>query len=160
MPYAVVGGNAVAAWVARVDEAAVRNTRDVDILLRRDDLPLAITAMESAGFVHRRAAGVDVFLDGPDAKARDGVYVVFACELVREGELATTPDVDESEFADTYRVISLHALVTIKLTAFRRKDQVHLIDMIDVGLLDDTWPARLPPVLGERLQQLLDDPDG
>ena len=27
VPYAVVGGNAVAAWVARVDEAAVRNTQ-------------------------------------------------------------------------------------------------------------------------------------
>ena len=39
--YAVVGGNAVAAWVARVDEAAVRNTQDVDILLRRDDLEQA-----------------------------------------------------------------------------------------------------------------------
>src|SRR5271157_3511844 len=26
VPYAVVGGNAVAAWVSRVDESAVRNT--------------------------------------------------------------------------------------------------------------------------------------
>ena len=32
IPYAVAGGNAVAAWVSRVDEAAVRNTQDVDIL--------------------------------------------------------------------------------------------------------------------------------
>ena len=36
--YAVAGGNAVAAWVSRVDEAAVRNTQDVDIILRRADL--------------------------------------------------------------------------------------------------------------------------
>lgn len=35
--YAVAGGNAVAAWVSRVDEAAVRNTRDVDLILRRSD---------------------------------------------------------------------------------------------------------------------------
>ncbi|MEM9754215.1 MAG: hypothetical protein AAF916_12655 [Planctomycetota bacterium] len=160
VPYAVVGGNAVAAWVARVDEAAVRNTRDVDVLLRRDDLPAAITAMESAGFVHRRAAGVDVFLDGPGAKAREGVHVVFAGELVKQGEPASTPDVEASERTESYRVISLEALVTIKLTAFRRKDQVHLLDMIGVGLVDATWPARLPAVLGERLQQLLDDPDG
>ena len=33
--YAVVGGNAVAEWVARVDEDAVRTTREVDILIRR-----------------------------------------------------------------------------------------------------------------------------
>ena len=37
IPYAVTGGNAVAAWVAKVDAAAVRNTRDVDILLRCED---------------------------------------------------------------------------------------------------------------------------
>ena len=30
--YAVAGGNAVALWVSRVDESAVRNTQDVDIL--------------------------------------------------------------------------------------------------------------------------------
>ena len=33
IPFAVAGGNAVAAWVTRVDEAAVRNTPDVDILI-------------------------------------------------------------------------------------------------------------------------------
>ena len=49
--------NAVAAWVSRVDEAAVRNTQDVDIVLRRTDLPAARTALAQAGFVYRRAAG-------------------------------------------------------------------------------------------------------
>src|SRR4051812_20532299 len=69
--YAVVGGNAVAAWVSRADEAAVRNTRDVDILLRREDLPAAAAALEKAGFHHRRiaslgqAGSMEVFLDGP-----------------------------------------------------------------------------------------------
>src|SRR5687767_10104528 len=51
IPYAVAGGNAVAAWVSRVDEAAVRNTQDVDILLRRADLERAIIAMTNAGFI-------------------------------------------------------------------------------------------------------------
>jgi hypothetical protein len=46
----------VAAWVSRVDEAAVRNTRDVDILIRRRDLPADVEAMSKAGFVHRHAA--------------------------------------------------------------------------------------------------------
>src|SRR6267378_4499005 len=83
VPYAVAGGNAVAAWVSRVDEAAVRNTRDVDILIRRSDLEAAIAAMATGGFVFRQAAGVTMFLDGPDAKARDAVHVVFADEKVR-----------------------------------------------------------------------------
>ena len=46
VPYAVAGGNAVAEWVGRVDEDAVRNTRDVDILIRRADLPAAKAALE------------------------------------------------------------------------------------------------------------------
>jgi len=51
IPYAMAGGNAVAAWVARVDRAAVRNTQDVDLLVRRSDLPAITKALESAGFV-------------------------------------------------------------------------------------------------------------
>ncbi len=34
VPYAVIGDHAVQAWVAQVDEAALRTTRDVDILVR------------------------------------------------------------------------------------------------------------------------------
>src|SRR6202020_2296039 len=64
VPYAVAGGNAVAGGVSRVDEAAVRNTQDVDILLRRADLPAAIQAMTGAGFVHRHAGSLEMFLDG------------------------------------------------------------------------------------------------
>src|SRR5262245_52914446 len=71
IPYAVAGGNAVAAWVSEVDESAVRNTQDVDLLLRRADLDRAKEALAAAGFIHRHAAGIDMFLDGPGAKARD-----------------------------------------------------------------------------------------
>ena len=51
--YAVIGGNAVAEWVGRVEEAAVRNTRDVDILIRRTDFDAMKSAMEAAGFDQR-----------------------------------------------------------------------------------------------------------
>src|SRR5256885_8927128 len=83
VPYAVVGGNAVAALVARVDPAAVRNTQDVDLLIRRADVPAVRAALEKVGFVFRHVAGIDMFLDGPDAKARDAVHVVFANEKIR-----------------------------------------------------------------------------
>jgi hypothetical protein len=73
--YAMAGGNAVAAWVARVDRAAVRNTQDVDLLVRR-------------------------------------------------------------------------------------KDQIHLLDMLSLGLIDASWLPRLVPKHAARLQQLIDDPDG
>lgn len=160
IPYAVAGGNAVAVWVSRVDEAAVRNTQDVDVLVRREDLPRITATLQAAGFVYRRAAGIDLFLDGPDAKARDAVHLVFANEKVRPGEPLNNPDVTESEPSDHFRVLSLEALVRIKLTAFYDKDRVHLRDLIGVGLIDSTWPARFPPEIGSRLQQILDDPNG
>src|SRR5213596_1395858 len=83
VPYAIIGGNAVRAWVAQADEAAVRTTRDVDILLRRSDWPAAKAAMEGAGFIYRHVKGIDTFLDGPGTKARDAVHVLFAGEKVR-----------------------------------------------------------------------------
>ena len=49
IPYAVIGGNAVAAHVGRVDESAVRNTQDVDILLKRSDLEAAKAALGKCG---------------------------------------------------------------------------------------------------------------
>lgn len=160
VPYAVVGGNAVAAWVTRVDEAAVRFTQDVDILLRRADLLAATAALESVGFVFRHIAGMDVFLDGPEAKARDAVHIIFAGEKVRAHEALPNPDVMDSESTDHFRVLSLEALARIKLTAFRDKDRMQLRDLLDVGLIDATWKDRVPPELASRLQQLIDTPDG
>ncbi len=160
IPYAVVGGNAVAAWVARVDESAVRNTQDVDILLRRDDLEAAKDAFARAGFVFRHVKGIDMFLDGPGAKARDAVHIIFAGERVRATDHAPAPEVSESEETPKYRVVALESLVRMKHTSFGLKDQVHLIDMFHVGMVDATWLARLPDELSSRLNELLDNPDG
>lgn len=164
--YAVVGGNAVAAWVSRVDTAAVRNTRDVDILLRREDLDCARAALEAAGFVHRRvsslgkAAAMDVFLDGPDAKVRDAIHILWAGEKALPEALEPAPELGPTEPGDGFELIPLADLVRMKLTSFRDKDRMHLRDLTSVGLLDGTWPARFSPVLGARLQHILDDPEG
>lgn len=158
--YAVTGGNAVAEWVGRVDKAAVRFTQDIDILLRRDDLPSAVTALEKADFVFRHAAGIDFFTDGPDGGFRNAVHILFAGEKVREEYVAAAADIEESEHTDCFQVVTLEALVRMKLTSFRDKDRTHLRDMIDVGLIDSTWTRDMNPELAGRLQQLLDDPDG
>ena len=158
--HAIVGGNAVAAWVATVDEAAVRNTQDVDILIERADLDATRQALESVGFVYRRAANIDLFLDGPDSSPRQAVHIVYANEIIRPGEPAPSPDVDESTDFGSFHVINLEALVRIKLTAFRDKDRTHLRDLIEVGLIDQSWTAKLLPELASRLQSLLDTPDG
>lgn len=164
--YAVVGGNAVAAWVSRVDAAAVRNTRDVDLLLRREDLERAKGALEAAGFVHRRvaslgkAAAMDVFLDGPDAKVRDALHILWAGEKAVPDAIEATPELGLTEAGDGFELVPLEDLVRMKLTSFRDKDRMHLPDLAAVGLVDESWPTRFPPRLGERLQVILDDPEG
>ena len=160
IPYAVVGGNAVAAWVSRVDEAAVRNTPDVDILLRREDLERAEEELTKVGFIAHHTVNEVTFLDGPDAKERDAVHIVFAGEKVRDEHALTAPDVDDSDATGKFRVVALEALVLLKLTSYRMKDRMHLRDLIDVDLVDTTWVNRLPADLAERLQLLLDNPDG
>ena len=126
--YAVIGGNAVATWVGRVDQSAVRFTQDVDLLILRSDLDATKAALETAGFIYRHVASVDLFLDGPDAKARDAVHVIFAGEKVCPDYALPAPDVIESEPAETFRVLRLDAFVRMKLTSFRDKDRTHLRD--------------------------------
>lgn len=159
IPYAVAGGNAIAAWVSRVDEAAVRNSQDVDILFRREDLERAKLAFIDAGFIFRHVKSIDMFLDGPGAKARDAVHVIFAGEKVTADSRTPSPDVTEVDGTGPFQIVDLEPLVRTRLTSYRLKDRVHLLDMIDVGLIDASWPVRFPAELAARLQTLLDNPD-
>ena len=159
IPYAIIGGNAVRAWVAQADEAAVRTTRDVDILLKREDLPLAIIAMEKVGFVYRVGKGIPMFMDGPESKARDAVHVLFANERVRPNDILPTPDINDIETMQNIRTLKLESLVQMKLNVFRDKDRMHLRDLLDVELIDATWLDRLLPELQIRLKELIDNPE-
>ena len=160
IPYAVIGGNAVAAWVSQVDEAAVRNTQDVDLLLREEDLPRPIETLSKSGFIYQTVARIPMFLDGPAAKPRDAVHIHFAGKKVRDQDLLPAPDVTDCEQQQQRQVLSLASLVRMKLTLFCDKDRTHLRDILEVGLIDDSWVSQLPPELGTRLQELLDNPEG
>ena len=102
-----------------------------------------------------------MFLDGPDAKARDAVHVLMAGEKVRPEYAAPAPDVEPSDKIGngSFSVVPLNALVEMKLMSFRDKDRTHLRDMLEVGLIDVTWTKRYSPQLAGRLQQLIDTPD-
>ena len=159
IPYAVVGGHAVASWVATIDEGAVRNTRDVDLLIRREDLPALTAALEQSGFVQAEVLDVTMFLEGPDAKPSESIHLLFAGEKVRAADPLPSPDLTAIDGPAGFRVITLEALVYMKLLSHRLKDQVHVRDMIGVGLIDRSWLTKLPPVLAERLQGILDTPN-
>ncbi len=158
--YAVVGGNAVAAWVSTVDPGAIRNTHDVDLLLRRPDLVKAIPALESAGFVHWNGPGFDVFRDGPDGRPSEGVHILYSGERVFGDDAESLPQVENYEQAPLFRVVSLVGLVRMKLIANRDKDRTHVRDLIGVGLVDQSWIEKYPPILAARLKHVLDTPNG
>jgi len=161
IPYAVVGGNAVAAWVSEVDESAVRNTQDVDILLRREDLEKASEALAAVGFIRKVGAGITMFLDGPDAKARDAVHIIFANEKVRPDYELPAPDVEGAVVkSGRFRVLPLQDLVRMKMTSNRLKDRVHIQDLIFVGQVNFKWPGIMSGGLADRLRQILENPDG
>ena len=158
--YAVIGGNAVAAWVSKVDPGAARNTVDVDLMLNRSDLEAATAALSKAGFVYQDLLGVAMFLDGPDGRPRDAVHILYAGEKVRAHYAAAAPNIALTDDHEAYKLLALEPLVQMKLTSFRDKDRTHLRDLIEVGLIDRAWLSRLQPELALRLQELLDNPDG
>ena len=159
VPYAVVGGNAVASWVATVDEGAVRNTRDIDLLVRRSDLPAITAALEQAGFVRDEVLDVVMFRDGAEGKPSEAVHLLFAGEKTRPDHLLPAPEVQTVNDPANFPVLALESLILMKLMSNRDKDRTHLRDLIGVRLIDASWLARLPPELAERLKQILDTPD-
>jgi hypothetical protein len=159
IPYAVVGGHAIASWVTTVDEGAVRNTRDIDLLVRREELTVISAALERAGFVRAEVLDGMMFLDGPDAKPSESIHLLFAGEKVRADHPMPAPRLSSIEDPAGFRVVTLEELVQMKLLSNRDKDRTHLRDLISVGLIDRSWLDRLPLVLAERLRGILDTPD-
>jgi hypothetical protein len=158
--YALIGGQAVIAWVSTVDPDATRTTKDVDILLRRSDLERAKHAAATAGFEYYEILGTGMFLEQENQSPKRAVHVVWAGEFVRPGEaLPAAPLEGAVVMGQGLSVVSLDWLVKMKLTAWRLHDRVHIRDLIDVGLIDESWCAKLPAELAPRLKQLIEAPN-
>lgn len=155
VPYAVIGGNAVAAWVGRVDPSATRATKDVDLLVRRADIDRINAVMASLGFRREDLRRLVLFLDPVEPSKRSGVHLVWAGEEVLPSYTSPAPDVAESvRDPEGFAVLDLPALVRMKLTSFRPIDQAHVQDMLSVGLIDERVRRSLPAALAARLAGL------
>ncbi|MFN9347936.1 MAG: hypothetical protein ACK6DQ_15205, partial [Planctomycetota bacterium] len=143
----------------QVDPGAVRATNDVDILIRPEDLEHLKLIMAENGYLYRKAAGLDMFLEGKEDSVRYAIHIVLANRMVKQDDFETNPDVEPTEYGDGIRILPLERLVRMKLNSFRLKDRVHVLDMIDVGLVDESWIARFPKPIAERLKSLIDNPD-
>ena len=158
VPFALVGGQAVALWVATKDPAAVRTTKDVDILLRREDLSRARAAALTVNLDYFELMGVGMFLEQDDPNPRHGVHLIWAGEKVRPEYSLPSPGIDEREMLEPGKpVVALGGLVRMKLLSNRDQDRVHLRDLIDVGLIGRDMLKDLPADLAGRLDTLLSE---
>jgi hypothetical protein len=132
----------------------------VDLLVRREDLSAVTAAMQSAGFIPEHSFGVMMFLDGPGAKPSESIYLLFAGEKLREGDPVALPIIETVDDPAGFHVLKLLSLLQMKLLANRDKDRTQIRDLMGVGLIDRSWLAKLPPLLAERLQAILDTPEG
>ncbi len=155
IPYAVVGGNAVASWVGRVDPGGTRTTKDVDVLVRRGDVERVTKALCALGLMREDLRGLVLFIDPEEPSKRSGVHLVWAGERVRPSYVATAPTVNEAvRSPEGFLVLNIDALVRMKLTSFRDIDRVHIADLLGVGLITETVRKELGPELLERLRQI------
>lgn len=161
VPYALVGGQAVALWVASRDPAAVRTTKDVDLLLRHEDLPNAQAAARSVGMEYFEDMGVGMFLEQENPNPRHGVHLIWAGQKVRPEYPLPSPAIeDRVTLTPGKAVVPLLGLVKMKLMSNRDLDRVHLRDMIGVGLIGHDVLKELPKELAVRLEALLAEPRG
>ncbi|MCH7813552.1 MAG: nucleotidyltransferase family protein [Planctomycetes bacterium] len=153
--YAVIGGNAVAAWVGRVDPGATRATKDVDLLVRRADVDDVAQVMADLGFTRHDLRQWVLFVDPEEPSKRAGVHLVWAGERVRPSYACPAPSLDEAvRDPEGFMVLDLPALVRMKLTSNRDIDRVHVADLSAVKLIDNAVRDALPADLRNRLDDI------
>jgi len=160
IPYAVIGGNAVAAWVADKDPSAVRTTQDVDMMVRRSDEQRVIDCLGRAGFVANHVRKFLIFTEPDDPNRRTGVHVIFTHERVRPSYAHQAPDVSGAvRSGEGFLVLDLESLLIMKLTSFRDRDRTHIRDLLSVGAVTPEWCDRLPTDLRARFDTILATPE-
>jgi hypothetical protein len=152
--YRIIGGLATFIHVHERQPIKARTTQDVDAGIARRDLARVIQATESAGFVYRHVAGIDMLLDPGKPSARSAVRLVFTGEKVRPADLAAIPDSDPVQTAEGIWISPVADLVRMKLTSYRLKDKVHIQDLDSVGLITPEIEAGLPEVMRQRLAEV------
>lgn len=151
LEYRLVGGLAAYLYVEEAEPDAGRLTRDIDILVRREDVERIARAVEPFGLQYRHVAGIDMLVQTGEPSARRAVHLIFTREKVRPEYAEAAPDMGACRTVKGVRLVPLADLVHMKLTSFRIKDQVHLKDLDEAGLITSDIEAKLSPALRTRL---------
>ena len=148
--YRVVGGLAVYLHVEESQPDAGRLTRDIDIVVRRADLAAIARVAPEFGLEYRHVAGVDMLVQTVEPSARRAVHIIFSGEKVRAA----------SGMLRGVRVTGVEELIRMKLSSFRLKDQMHLKDLDEAGLITGEMESSLGEVHRSRLALIRGYEDG
>jgi hypothetical protein len=143
IPYELIGGGAVMLQVNRVEPSAVRNTKDIDIMVHRADLERIKDVAGRHGF--------------GETRARNAVHLIFSGEKVRPNQAVANPPLRPERLSIhgvEVAVVPVTDLVQMKLSNNRDIDRVHVRDLDSVGLITPEVEAALPPVLQARLRDV------
>jgi len=157
VPHELVGGLAVFLHVENADSTHSSLTRDIDIMIRRDDLPRVVAIAEGHGFRFRHSAEIDMLLYGESTSARDAVHLLYAGEKVKATQLESHPDIRPVQaglHGQDFRVIPVIDLVRMKLSSYRDKDRVHVRGMDAAGLITSEVERGLSDELLARLRNV------
>lgn len=140
--YRALGGLAVYLYVEEAAIDAGRLTKDIDIAVRCADLDRIIRCAARFGLRHSVIAGVDGLARSADPRRR-------AIRIYP----SSTPELGPSRTLQGIRLLPLADLVRMKLTSVRAKDETHIVDLDEAGLITPEIEAVLSPELRARLQQ-------
>jgi hypothetical protein len=147
--YRIVGGVAVFLHINELDPLAARLTRDVDVAIDRRDLDAVVATAGHHGFRYLDGAWLDA------ERPRSAVHFLFIGEKARPNHLEPVPGFSSPIVTKEGILLAPVAdLVRMKLTSFRLKDKVHLIDLDSVGLITPEIEQALPEALRARLDQV------
>ena len=151
--YRIVGGLAAYLHIEEAQPDAGRLTRDIDVAVRRQDLERIAATVRPLGLEYRRIAGVDMLVQSAAPSAKRAVHLALAGEKVRPEYAEPVPEFGPFRKIRGIRVVSVADLVRMKLTSFRAKDEAHIKDLDEAGLITAEVEANLSPVLRSRLAQ-------
>jgi len=163
--YAVIGGHAVHHWVSTISPIAARTSPNVNLMINHTDYQKCLDALCGLGFEQipkngqmRLVNPLDDFY--PKNKRQRYVSIHFCNEMVNPVDHLPNPDLSDLVFNPLgYWVVSLETVTKMKLNAFRLIDRVHLIDLLQNGLIDNSLCHQLSSPLAARLKELCDLPE-
>ena len=141
--FEVVGGVAVNAHILAVHRSRAFVTRDIDLLVQRDDLDRIVAAAQEAGYSGRKILG-RFLLIRPGQQPEEAVHLMFVGEKPRSSHPLPSPPLHPEEkrlfeFGLTVPVARLQQLAQMKLNWFRTKDEAHLEILDKCGRSPRQW---------------------